>query len=228
MTKEEFVDTVSKLPGVGSKKAEALFDAGFTTLEQLKAASKADLEAVEGIGPKVADAIIAGLADDQAASQEIQVVEEKGAKPAKTEIVEAERVYQVKIKPELSEELKAALAIREDRSSREPRFKHYYWWLSPKIPDAWRAPKGTLSKQRRGMGYRPPRVKVGYGKPAATRHLHPTGFEEVMVFNVADMDGIDAKTQAARIGGTVGKKKRRDILERAKEMSVRVLNPGVL
>ncbi len=227
MTKDEFVDEISKLPGVDKKKAEALYDAGFTTKAKLEEASQADLEAVEGIGPKVAEAIIAGLGEEKAAPSEIQVVEDKGKGAKKTEIVEAERVYRVRIKAEIPDELAAALRIRAQRAANEPAFRRYHWWYK-RLDDNWRKSHGELSKQRRGFSYRPPRVKVGYGKPAVTRGLHPSGFEEVLVHNVNDIAGLDPKTQAIRIGGTVGKRKRRDIVAKADEFKLRVLNPGVI
>lgn len=67
-------------------------------------------------------------------------------------------------------------------------------------------------------------VEIGYGGPALVRGLHPSGFEEVMVYNVDGLENIDPKTQAARIGGTVGVRKRIDIENRAKELGIRVLN----
>jgi len=49
----------STVPGVGEKTAEALETAGFTSLDDLKTAKAGTLEAVEGIGPKTAQGIIA-------------------------------------------------------------------------------------------------------------------------------------------------------------------------
>jgi large subunit ribosomal protein L32e len=210
-------------------------------MEQLKKASVDDLQKAEGIGPKVAQAIYDGLHEGEAPAEgadKIEVVEAKpktkgkAAKEAKkekeekAEIVEAEKVYRPKIKAELSEELQAALAIRAMRADQEPAFARYHKWHSKRVPDAWRAPKGVLSKQRRGFKYRPPRVKVGYGKPAATRGLHPSGFEEVLVANPDQLSLVlDPKTQAARIVGTVGARKRALIEKAAAEKNIRILNP---
>ena len=242
-TKEEFIEEVSKLPGVSKKAAEALYEAGYKSLEDLKGLSKEDLTKVKGVGPKTADAILEGLASEgKEAEDKVEVVEKaaaktkgKAAKEAKRaqkaeekpEIVEPEAVYKPKIKAELSPELARALQIRKMRADQEPGFKKYHWWYSGgRVKEAWRAPKGTLNKQRRGFKYRPPRVKVGYGKPAMTRGLHPSGFEEVLVHNVNELSLIDdPKTQAARIGGTVGAKKAKDIESKAAERQIRVLNP---
>lgn len=242
MTKDEFVDEVSALPGVGRAKAEALYAAGFHNLEQLKKASVEELQKVDGIGPKIAEAIFAGLhegEDASAAPDKIEVVEAKSktkgkaAKESKktkaevAEIVEAEKVYRPKIKAELSEEVAKALEIRGIRYAQQPAFERYSKWHSLRVKPNWRAPKGVLSKQRRGFKYRPPRVKVGYGKPALARGLHPSGFEEVMVANPDQLSLIeDPKTQAARIVGTVGARKRALIEAAAALKNIRVLNPG--
>lgn len=242
MSNEEVIDTIAKLPGVGKKKAEALVAAGFDSLDKLKAASLEELQAAEGIGPKVAQAIVDGLKDLEAPAEktEVEVVEKAAAKKTKgkeakaekkakteekAEVVEPEAVYRPKIKPELSPELQRALTVRKIRVDQEPEFAHYHHWYAVRVPTAWRAPKGVLNKQRRGFKYRPPRVKVGYGKPAAARNLHPSGFEEVMVANPADLELIDPKTQAARIQGSVGGRKRKLIEEAAATKNIRVLNP---
>jgi large subunit ribosomal protein L32e len=74
--------------------------------------------------------------------------------------------------------------------------------------------------------YRPPVVRVGYRGPNETRGLHSSGFREVIVYNVNDLDGIDPKTQAARIGSSVGTKKRMDLEKKAEKLEIRILNPG--
>ena len=81
---------------------------------------------------------------------------------------------------------------------------------------------------RKGLKYRPPRVKVGYRGPKLARNLHPSGFEEVMVYRVEDLNRIDPERQAARIGGTVGVRKRIEIIKKADELGIKVLNRGEL
>ena len=80
------------------------------------------------------------------------------------------------------------------------------------------------NKQRRNYKYRGSLVRIGHGKVNAASGLHPSGFEEVMVHNSRDLDQIDAETQAARVGSTVGGRKRENIYSRADELGIRVLN----
>ena len=77
---------------------------------------------------------------------------------------------------------------------------------------------------RRHLKRRTHMVDIGYRGPAAVRGLHPSGFEEVMVYNVDGLTNVDPNVQAVRIGGTVGTKKRLDIQAKADELGIRVLN----
>lgn len=56
------------------------------------------------------------------------------------------------------------------------------------------------------------------------RYLHPSGFREVLVHNMNEMQNLDAQKQAVRISHTVGKKLRAQILKKAEEIKVKVLN----
>ena len=77
---------------------------------------------------------------------------------------------------------------------------------------------------RINLKYRPSKVRVGFRGPKDVRGLHSSGFEEVIVHNVNDLDAIDPNKQAARIGSSVGTKKRMDIEKKAEELDVRILN----
>ena len=109
-------------------------------------------------------------------------------------------------------------------SGRRPAFKRQEWFRYSKLGEKWRKPKGIHSKMKRGLKRRPPMVDIGFRGPKSVRDLHPSGFEEVMVYNVDGLEGIDPKKQAVRIGGTVGTKKRIAIEDRADELGIRVLN----
>ena len=71
----------------------------------------------------------------------------------------------------------------------------------------------------------PKSVKVGYRGPVAVRGLHPSGYQEEMIWNIADLDMLNPEIHVARIGGSVGKRKRKAITTRAIELNIKVLNP---
>jgi large subunit ribosomal protein L32e len=54
--------------------------------------------------------------------------------------------------------------------------------------------------------------------------MHPSGFREILVHNVKELENADEKT-AVKIAHTVGKRKRQNILKKAEEKKVKVLNP---
>ena len=130
-----------------------------------------------------------------------------------------------KQKPVLSDDMKAALALRHEQKKKTPSFRRTEWFRYKRLSrSGWRAPHGMDSKQRRNYKYRSSLVRVGHGKVAAARGLHPSGFREVMVQNTADLDNIDPETEAARVGRSVGGRKREQIYSRADELGIRVLN----
>ena len=138
---------------------------------------------------------------------------------------EDDDVYMVKQKPVLNDEMKAALALRAAQKKKTPSFRRTEWFRYKRLSrSGWRAPHGMDNKQRRNYKYRGSLVRIGHGKVAAARFLHPSGFREVMVHNAADLEAIDPETEAARVGASVGGRKREHIYARADELGVRVLN----
>ena len=128
-------------------------------------------------------------------------------------------------KPVLSDDMKTALALRAAQKKATPSFRRTEWFRYKRLSrSGWRKPHGMDNKQRRNFKYRGSLVRIGHGKVNAASGLHPSGFQEVMVHNTGDLDQIDAETQAARIGATVGGRKRENIHSRADELGIRVLN----
>jgi large subunit ribosomal protein L32e len=119
------------------------------------------------------------------------------------------------------------MKLRKRINKKRPHFKRFESWRFVRIKDQWRKPRGIDNKMRTEESGWPKSVKIGYRGPAAVRGLHSTGKEEVMVCNPKDVEDVDVETQVACIGGSVGGRKREAILEKAKELNVHVLNPGI-
>ena len=138
---------------------------------------------------------------------------------------EEDEGHVAKQKPVLSDDMKVALALRFEQKKKTPAFKRTEWFRYKRLSrSGWRAPHGMDNKQRRNYKYRSSLVRVGHGKVAAARGLHPSGFKEIMVHNTGDLESIDPETEAARVGKTVGGRKREQIYTRADELGIRVLN----
>ena len=128
-------------------------------------------------------------------------------------------------KPVLDEDTKAALATRAAQKKKTPSFRRQEWFRYKRLSrTGWKKPRGDDSSQRKNRKYRSALVRVGYGKIAAARGLHPSGFEEVLVNKSSDLEGLDPETQAVRIAKTVGNRKRSAIHDRADDLGLRVLN----
>ena len=128
-------------------------------------------------------------------------------------------------------DIRRLLKVRMRQKSRKPEFRHYQAHKHLKLRDkGWRRPKGLHNKLRERVGGKWSGrilVSVGFGSPRAVRGLHPSGYEEVLVHNLKDLEGIDPKRQAIRISSRVGMKKRIKIEERARELGIKILNPLV-
>jgi len=145
----------------------------------------------------------------------------------KVKVVDKKDVITRKKRARVTPEVKKAMAQREDISKKRPAFKRQEWFRYKKLGYSWRKPRGMHSKMRTNRYYRPNVASEGYRGPKLARGLHPSGFQEVLVHNKNELEGLDPKVQAVRIGHSVGKKKRIDIIKEANKMKLRVLNPGV-
>ena len=134
-------------------------------------------------------------------------------------------IHTARQKPVLDEETKAQLATRAAQMKKQPKFRRQEWYRYYRLSrTGWRKPKGMQSKQRLNMKYRTPMARVGYGKISAVRGLHPSGFEDVLVNQPSDLDGLDPERQAIRVSASVGNRKRSKIHDRADDLGLRVLN----
>jgi large subunit ribosomal protein L32e len=253
MTKEDVVKQFTSLKGIGKAKAELLYNNGLDSLDKLKKASIEELTKIKGINEKFAkdikDQLKAEAKPKETAKPEKKVKAKTEAKPKKekttkeesktkektkaekkekeeeVEIVEEEeKEYKAKKKPELNKEQKENLLLRRNINNRRPAFLRQEWFRYKRIPKNWHKPDGVQSKMRRNFNKRPTVVSIGFRGPKAVRGLHPSGFEDIIVHNVKDLEQLNPKTQAARIGGSVGTKKRIEIGKKAEELDLRILN----
>ncbi len=134
-------------------------------------------------------------------------------------------IHTARQKPVLDDETKAQLATRAAQMKKQPKFRRQEWYRYYRLSrTGWRKPKGMQSKQRLNMKYRTPMARVGYRKISAVRGLHSSGFEDVLVNQPSDLDGLDPERQAIRVGASVGNRKRAKIHDRADDLGLRVLN----
>jgi large subunit ribosomal protein L32e len=125
-----------------------------------------------------------------------------------------------------------ALRALRDRWSRQravrarlhKKFVRYHSNGRKNLSPAWRKPRGIHNKVRQSRKGKPAKVRSGYGFRDDLRHVHPSGFLEVLVHRPEELAGL-GPDRAVRVGGRVGRKKRLEIQSKAREMGLRVLNP---
>jgi large subunit ribosomal protein L32e len=218
---------LTDISGVGDSKANALREAGYETVADIKSASQSDLSDVDGVGMALAARIKADVGDlevsedvEAEVEDETPDVEEDEAEDVETELQPRGLVDKT---PDLDEEAERLLAQR--RRVGKPQFNRQDHHKKKRVGTSWRRPRGQLSKQRRGIKGKGDTVQAGFRTPKAVRGLHPSGFEEVRVHNVDDLEGVDGDSEAVRIASKVGGRKRERIEEEAEDKGIRVLNP---
>jgi large subunit ribosomal protein L32e len=220
------IESLEDISGVGPSKADGLRDAGYESVEDIKAASQSELADVEGIGNALAARVKADVGDLEVSEDtEAEIEDDEPEAEVAEEDVETElqpRGLATKT-PSLGAEEKRLLEQRSRVG--KPQFNRQDYHKKKRTPTSWRKPRGQLSKQRRGVKGKGDKVQAGFRTPTAVRGKHPSGFEEVRVHNVDDLEGVDGDTEAVRIASGVGARKRERIEEHAEDAEIRVLNP---
>jgi len=104
-------------------------------------------------------------------------------------------------------------------------FLRQSWRAYKRLKKVWRKPRGIHSKLRRKLKSKGKMPNIGYRKPKEIRYLHPSGFKEVLISNIKELEKIDPKTEAIKIAHTVGEKKRQEIVKKAQQLNIKILNP---
>ncbi|GAB1605005.1 60S ribosomal protein L32-like [Argonauta hians] len=96
-----------------------------------------------------------------------------------------------------------------------------------KLRPNWRKPKGIDNRVRRRFKGQYLMPNIGYGSNKRTKHMLPSGFRKFLVHNVRELEILmmQNRTYAAEIAHGVSSKKRKDIVDRALQLNIKVTNP---
>lgn len=213
MTEEYESMTVSELKEVLREKGLPVSGTKKTLIERLSETSNTE-EPVEEQAEEMEEQV-----QDEEFDEEYEDFEEE-------EWDESESEHHVaKQKPELDQVTKEALELRKSQSKSTPVFRRTEWFRYKRLSrSGWRRPKGMDNSQRKNLKYRSSKVRIGHGKVSTARGLHPSGFREVLVYNTLDLEVLNPESEAARIGATVGGRKREQMHLKADELGIRILN----
>jgi large subunit ribosomal protein L32e len=115
------------------------------------------------------------------------------------------------------------LEIRKKRKAKKPDFIRQDYHKKARLSKKWRRPKGIQSKMRYGMKGYSKTIAVGYGSPAGVKGLTREGLAAVLVSNISELKKIE-DGQAAVISGRLGQKKKAEIVKKADELGITLLN----
>ena len=219
MLMEDTIKEFTNIKGLGEAKARALVDAGFKSVGELANASIEDLTAVEGVGEALANKIKAGVSE--LSSETTEVSEESTEEPTESKVTKAVEVSKLA----MDDESKRLFKVRKVLKGKKPHFNRTDAHKYKRLDSNWRRPRGLQGKQRKHIKAKGALAQTGYGSPVAVKGLHPSGYADVLVRNVGDVDAIDATIEAIRIARTVGAKKKAVIEEKAAQLGIKVLNP---
>ncbi|MFP3950138.1 MAG: eL32 family ribosomal protein [Candidatus Micrarchaeia archaeon] len=139
------------------------------------------------------------------------MAEEKGKKPSASNAGKKEKAkrYSVKKKPKKTFYVPNSTGKRRMKS----------------VKPRWRKQRGEDNKKRQKKAFFGASPKVGNKNAREMRGLHVLGLPEILVSNPSELEG--AEEILVRIAAGVGKRKRGEIIKKAEEMNLRVLNKGV-
>jgi large subunit ribosomal protein L32e len=130
----------------------------------------------------------------------------------------------LKARKEPRKSLAVKLRARKSVKGKKPVFRRQEGYRHVKLKESWRRPKGRHSKLRKSERARGTTPRSGYGSPREVRGLNRLGYRETRVSSMRDMERLDPREEMAVISGSVGRKKRLELLRLAEERKVRVSN----
>ena len=132
-------------------------------------------------------------------------------------------------KPEKSIKSKSDyLSLRTQINKKRPTFRAQESWRYKRIDSRWRKPKGFDSFMRIQKKSWPAIVKIGYRGPKAVRGLHPSGYNDVLIYNINALKTLNPSVDAIRLSAKIGKRYRLLIINEADKLGFKILNKGNL
>jgi len=122
---------------------------------------------------------------------------------------------------------KRLMEVRKNIKKKRPSFRRVESWRYVRVKDPWRKARGIDSRTRikSKSGVKSP--GKGYRGPKKVRGIHPSGYEEVRVETIKDLENLNNRKHALKISSKLGAKKRMVLIDYSKRRGFKILNIGI-
>lgn len=119
-----------------------------------------------------------------------------------------------------------ALAHKKILKKRIAKVHRFHSDRYGRVSASWRKSRGIDNKMRRRISGTIRMPTIGYGSDKKTRYLLPGGMKKFLIRNIGDLEILlmNNRKYAGEIAHSISAKTRVAIIERAKELNVRLLN----
>jgi large subunit ribosomal protein L32e len=120
----------------------------------------------------------------------------------------------------------APLNKMKKMKKRTKKFKRFQSNRFMRVGESWRRPRGIDCRVRRRFRGAIKMANIGYGNAKKTRHVLPCGLKKFRVSNTAELEMLIMQNRkfAAEIAHNVSSRKRKEIVDRAAQLRITVLN----
>ncbi|MFX1325956.1 MAG: 50S ribosomal protein L32e [Promethearchaeota archaeon] len=122
---------------------------------------------------------------------------------------------------------KRLIELRKKLNKKRPTFRRVESWRYKKVKDSWRKARGIDSKTRKKkkLGVKSP--TIGYRGPKNIRGIHPSGYEEVRITTIKELQKLNKNKHALKISSKLGAKKRIALIDYCQKRGYKILNLGI-
>ena len=124
------------------------------------------------------------------------------------------------------EDIKKLLELRSKIKDKKPDFIRQDYQRRKRLGRKlkWRKPKGIHSKIRHQFKGRRKLPSPGYKSPILVRNLHSSGLKPINIHSLKDLEKIYPQSEGIIVSKSVGMKKKLELLKKANELKLSVLN----
>jgi large subunit ribosomal protein L32e len=122
---------------------------------------------------------------------------------------------------------KRLMELRKKLKKKRPSFRRVESWRYKRVSNSWRKSRGIDSKTRKKKKSGVKSPCVGYRTPKKIRGLHPSGYEEVRVTTIKDLNDLKKNRHAIKISSKLGSKKRIALIDYCQKRGFKILNLGI-